>query len=435
MPRVSSKKSLPVLKPSQTEWQIEKLVPGGAGFLRLDSGQSAFVPGALPGERIEVLEAQDHRAYLQATRWSLLQPSPERVQPVCPVQSECGGCDWMTLSYPAQLRAKAGLLRDALTRTGRFETLPEIEIVGSDPPLAYRSRIRLHLGRDGRLGFFAAESRDLVEIPGCPAAHPELDAALGTLRAITARHRAELGRCVELELRVAPLGPRLALRLIAGPSGAAPGARWLAALSEAFQVSEGDAPTDPEQDQRFPLPEGVLLRAPSGAFTQVNWAVNQRLVQAVLDGAEQRSVERFCDLYCGAGNFSLPLFARALHGVGIEGSELAISAAQRAAAEQGLSHARFIAGDVRDALSRLRADDHFDLVLLDPPRSGARDLLPELIRRAPPHIAYVACDPVTLSRDLRTLSDVGYRLEAVSGFDMFPQTHHFETLAWLARGS
>ncbi len=112
--------------------------------------------------------------------------------------------------------------------------------------------------------------------------------------------------------------------------------------------------------------------------------MNQRLVQALLDGAEARAVSTFCDLYCGAGNFSLPLLARGLSGVSIEGSKSAIAAAKRAASEQGLTRARFIAGDVTAALAQLPRADSFDLVVLDPPRSGAREVLPELIRRAPP---------------------------------------------------
>ncbi len=174
---------------------------------------------------------------------------------------------------------------------------------------------------------------------------------------------------------------------------------------------------------------------PGGGFNQVNWAVNQLLVQALLDGAQRASALSFCDLYCGAGNFSLPLLARGLVGLGIESSRSAIAAAKRAAKEQALPSARFIAGDVRVELERLARTDRFDLVVLDPPRSGARDVLSELIRRGPRHIAYCACDPVTLARDLRSLCDAGYSLEQVMGFDMFPQTHHFETLAWLRRSS
>jgi 23S rRNA (uracil1939-C5)-methyltransferase len=422
-----------VLGPEQNEWKIDRLVPGGAGFLRLSSGQGAFAPGALPGERIRVELAEDHGGYLRAKRWHLLEASPDRVEPSCPVQGSCGGCDLMTLDYPAQLREKVGMLRDALTRVGRFETLPELAFIAADERLAYRSRIRLHVASDGRLGFFAAESRELVEIPGCQVAHPELERALLTLRSVANQHRAELTSFSELELRVAPAGPRVALRLLPKARAERDASRLLTALSRAFHVSVGEQRSAPELDQRFPLPGGVELRVSGAAFTQVNWAVNQRLVQALLDGAERRDAHDFCDLYCGAGNFSLPLLARGLSGVGIEGSKAAIEAAKRASIERGFTRAQFIAGDVREVLVGLPRTTPFDLVVLDPPRSGAREILPELISRAPLHIAYCACDPVTLARDLRTLCDSGYRLTAISGFDMFPQTHHFETLAWLAR--
>jgi len=339
----------------------------------------------------------------------------------------------MTLDYPAQLTEKVRILRDALTRTGRFEALPELGFIAADEPLAYRSRIRLHVAADGRLGFFAAESRELVEVPGCRVAHPELDRALLTLRSITNQYRTELASFSEIELRVAPAGPRLALRLVPAGRRFDHETPLLAALSREFRVSIGERNSPPEHDQRFPLPGGVELRVSGSGFTQVNWAVNQRLVQALLDGAERREVSTFCDLYCGAGNFSLPLLARGLRGVGIEGSKSAIAAAKRASSEQGLTLGRFIAGDVKEALAKLPRNESFDLVVLDPPRSGAREILPELISRAPRHIAYCACDPVTLARDLRTLCDSGYVLSTVSGFDMFPQTHHFETLAWLSR--
>lgn len=433
MPRPQPPKSLAPFEPEQKDWTIEKLVPGGAGFLRLANGKGAFAAGALPGERIRVAAAEDHHAYLRATRWSLLEASPDRVQPSCPVQGSCGGCDLMTLRYPAQLSAKVGILRDALTRTGRFDALPELTFVAAERPLAYRTRIRLHVADNARLGFFAHNSRELVEIPGCQVALPELDSALHALRSIASRHRGALASFSQAELRVAPAGPRLALRLVPAERGSDANSALIRDLSEAFRVSIGDRSPAPEHDQRYPLPGGVELRASGPTFTQVNWAVNERLVQALLDGAELRQVGTFCDLYCGAGNFSLPLLKRGLIGVGIEGSKPAILAAQRSAAEHSLIGARFIAGDVKETLADLPDADAFDLVVLDPPRSGAREVIPELIRRAPRFIAYCACDPVTLARDLRTLCDSGYSLSEVSGFDMFPQTHHFETLAWLSR--
>ena len=435
MPPSKSKKTLPLLEPSQSEWRISKLVPGGAGFLRLENGQGAFVAGALPGERVSVQQAEDHGGYLQAKSWTLLEASVDRVTPSCPVQAQCGGCDFMTLAYPAQLEAKRGLLLDALTRVGRFDFLPEVRFVPSREQLRYRARIRLHVGSGARLGFYATQSRDLVEISSCPVAAPELNDALPTLRSIVRRHASDAARLSELELRVAPAGPRLAVHLVPIDRSFDLTAPIMCALARSFAVSVADKAPDPLQDQRFPLPGDSELRAPGGGFTQVNWAVNVHLIQALMTGVERLRVHSFCDLYCGAGNFSLPLFKRGLTGLGIEYSKAAIAAAKRAAKEQSLSGARFIAGDVRAELERLPRGEQFDLAVLDPPRSGARDLLVELIRRAPRHIAYCASDPVTLARDLRTLCDAGYVLQQVTGFDMFPQTHHFETLAWLQRAS
>jgi 23S rRNA (uracil1939-C5)-methyltransferase len=281
------------------------------------------------------------------------------------------------------------------------------------------------------LGFFAARSRELVEIPGCLVADPELDRALARLRALFAQHRSASRCFVEAELRVAPSGPRVSLMLTPRAERLEGATALLSALAELFHVSVAGRAEDPESDQRFPLPGGVELRAPAQAFTQVNWSVNRALVQAVLDGAERRAARTFCDLYCGAGNFSLPLLARGLRGVGIEASKGAIAAAKRALTEQRLGEARFIQGDVRAALSQLSHAERFDLMVLDPPRMGAREVLGEIVRRAPAHIAYCACDPVTLARDLRTLCEQGYALDEITGFDMFPQTHHFETLVWL----
>jgi len=431
VPEKPPKKNAVLLEPEQKDWEIQRLVPGGAGFARLENGQGAFASGALPGERIRVEAAEDHRTYLNATRWQLLRASPDRVTPVCPVQATCGGCDLMTLAYSAQVEAKRALLREALTRTGHFHELPEVQFTAAPVEHAYRSRIRLHVAPDGRIGFFAAGSRALVEVPGCSVAEPELNRALEIFRGVAREHPRALVQFSEFELRVAPAGPRLSVWLqpqretLRGVEG------FLGALSAAFHVVVGKQSVDPAHDQRYPLPEGIDLRAPARAFTQVNWAVNVALVEAVLAGATARAARSFCDLYCGAGNFSLPLLARGLSGVGIEGSAEAIAAAERSARERGFSGARFIVGDVRAAFAQLSRGQSFDLLVLDPPRAGAREVLPEIIRRAPRYLAYCACDPVTLARDLRVLCDGGYALEAVHGFDMFPQTHHFESLAWL----
>ncbi len=350
-------------------WHIDRLVPGGDGFLRLPDGRAAFAAGALPGDVIEPDSIEDRRSYVRATRWTLVEPGPDRVEPPCPVVDACGGCDLMRLSRPAQLRAKAGILREALARTGGFRDLPDpLPMIAVGDDLGYRSRIRVHVDDAGRVGYFARGTHELVEIPGCPIAAPGIDAALGELRA---------------------------------------------------RASNGDVPTGDTE-----------LGGEPGVFSQVNRAVNERLVADLVAGARERGVTSFCDLYAGAGNFTLPLGAAGLRGVAVERSREAVDAGRRASEAQGLE-LRFIAGDVAREAKRL--DARPELVLLDPPRTGAREVIASVLRLAPRVIAYVACDPVTLARDLRAFANDGYRLESVTGYDMFPHTHHVEALAWLAR--
>jgi tRNA/tmRNA/rRNA uracil-C5-methylase (TrmA/RlmC/RlmD family) len=235
-----------------------------------------------------------------------------------------------------------------------------------------------------------------------------------------------------LELRVTEEDTDALVRLepVKGANlGASAVRALLELLGEHFGVSM--AGRRDQLAQRFELPFGTSLRVPADAFVQVNWAVNRILVEAVVEGARARKLTTFCDLYGGSGNFTLPLLKAGLEGVLIEGHAGAVAAARSSAAQQDLG-GDFIAADVKLGLRGLqKAKRRFDLVLLDPPRSGALDVLDQLADLGASHIAYVACDPVTLARDLKQLVARGYELESASVFDMFPQTHHFESLAWL----
>ncbi len=416
------------------EWQIDRMVPGGDGFARLPDGRVGFCADSAPGDRIEVLDVEDHRSYLRATRFALASPGPGRVDPPCPAAHTCGGCDWMHLSRATQLEQKARMLREALARTGGFHQLPEsLAMVSAGAAERYRGRLRLHVDRSGHLGLFAKASHELVEVESCMVADEDVERAMLEVREVAAAHPGELACFAEVDIRVAPAGPRVTLHLRRREDRPAGGEDLIAELSQRFSVAvsgaEGDA-----GEQRWPLPGGVELWAPAAAFTQVNWAVNEKLIEAVLAGAASRGVQHFCDLYCGAGNFTLPLLRAGIDGVGVDRGGTAIRAARRAAKAQGLSAAAFVAGDVRHTLPDLvRSGRRFDLVLMDPPRTGARDVLHEVTGLKAPHLAVVSCDPVTLARDLKRLARSGYELDEVTGFDMFPHTHHLEALAWLRR--
>lgn len=411
------------------DWTIEALVPGGDGMAVLADGRVAFVSGGLPGDVISPVGVEARKGSLRATRWNLIRPSAERISPPCPVVDRCGGCDWMHLARGAQLIHKERLLRRALERTGKIR-LPDdpIPVTGAGPPLEYRSRTRFHIDGEGRIGFFERRAHALVEIHECLVCRPELNRALTVLRKLPRSVWMEFS---EIELRHVEGIPVSALLRPRVPGALSKTTRSaLSKVAPEIRISVSGEGAG-EQD-KVELPLGVHLRAAPGVFTQVNWAVNAVMVEAVIAGARDRAVRRFCDAYAGVGNFSIPLLAQGMIGVSIEKDARAVDCARAAAREQGLSEAGFTSGDVRQKLGELaRAQERFDMVLLDPPRSGAEEVLHPIRDLAPRHVAYVSCDPVTLARDLGVLHKTGYAVREIRAFDMFPQTHHLETLVWL----
>lgn len=394
-------------------------------------GRVALLQGVAPHDLVEVTESQDRKGYVEVTQWRLLEGSPERVQPRCEYVSSCGGCDWMMLSPASQEQAKLGLVREALSRTGGINELPgELKLVGSPNAFAYRSRIRLQVSKTGRVGFYSAASHDLVEVPNCAVAAPEVNAALQRLRAWAQRHPNALTDVAHVEIRSAP--QQATSIHFTGKRREA-----LAAFDELardFTLSWNEETTDPASSHQYPLLEGVHLQAPPGTFTQVNWEVNQLLIARVVEGALARNIETFADLYCGSGNFTLPLLARGMKGIAVESNARSIAALRGAARERGLSLKEALSSGVEQFVARaVQEGRQFDLVLLDPPRAGLKGSVEAVSKLTARHIAICSCDPVTLARDLRGFLDRGFVLEQIAAFDMFPQTHHVEVLAWLVR--
>ncbi len=375
---------------SQEPWTVERLVSGGDGFLRAPDGRAAFVPGAFPGDSILPRSVTAKKRHVRVKAFELVSPSTDRVPRACSVQG-CGGCPWMELSRPAQLRAKGEILHDCLRRLGRFLDLETPVVHAAGPHLGYRTRIRLHRA-GGQLGFHASGSRRIVSVDRCPVACGPLNEALADID--------RTGPSAEVELRASSDGVQVLVdnRRVSGPAA-----------------------------QRIPLP-GAWLEVPAGAFSQVNPHINRALVDAVLAGARARDVRSVADLHCGAGNFALALAAAGFAVSGSDVAEAGVFAARRAAQAQGLD-ASFEVGSA----ARAASSSHAELVLLDPPRTGDKDAATALAAKPPAHIAYVSCDPATLARDLRILVDGGMVLDDVQGWDMFPHTPHVEALAWLRR--
>jgi tRNA/tmRNA/rRNA uracil-C5-methylase (TrmA/RlmC/RlmD family) len=382
------------------------------------------VEGAFPGETVKPLATIRKKDYSRATGFELVTPSVERVAAVCPVADACGGCDWMQLERAAELRYKASVVAEALERTGgvRLAAVPEVVTAGGE--LGYRSRVRLHVDARGRVGFFARGTHSLVEVPGCPVAEPDVERGLLVVRALAAETPRGFSAIEAVEVRAREGG---SLEFFVQPREGADRAS-VGAILERLREHGG----------------ATTSRAGSG-FSQVNRAVNAVLVARVVAGALARRAKTFLDLYAGAGNFGVPLAEAGLTGVLVEGdASTAAQARERAKSPPpGTSLRRAAPGNVdvvsRDVASALTdlsgRRERFDLVVMDPPRSGAKEALFALAALEPPTIAYVACDPVTLARDVRTLSNEGWSVAEVVCFDMFPKTHHVETLAWLARAA
>jgi 23S rRNA (uracil1939-C5)-methyltransferase len=412
----------------QPELEVEKLVPGGDGLARLPSGEILFVKGGVPGDRIRVRSTDKQRGALCTSDYELVAPSSERVAPECPVASSCGGCDAMHVSRPAELRHKAAVLGEALARVGGLQAEPPPLTQGAES-LGYRARVRFHVGREGKLGFFARGTHQLVEVPSCAVADPRINQALAQIRRLARRFPAALTGFSDIELRATEQGvvARFVPREGIKPIAAEP---LLRALAKQLPVAATEREAAALVERRSL--GSVYVDIPADAFSQINPDVNRLLVGAVVAGAEQRALSSFCDLFAGVGNFALPLARAGLSGVMVERTPSAVRAAERAAAEQGLSRLRARTADASRALKDLVHEGRqFDLVVLDPPREGAPEVVAGIAGLRPRAVAYVACDPVTLSRDLRPLLAAGLRLASVEAFDMFPRTHHFETLVWL----
>jgi 23S rRNA (uracil1939-C5)-methyltransferase len=414
---------------SGTELRVEKLIAEGNALGRLADGRVVILQGAVPGDRVILEQVSEHKGLVRVQGFRVIEPSALRVEPHCPVFGACGGCDWMMLSPEQQRAQKLSVLREVLQRTARLDLSARAIAMTTGPSSrGYRRRVRLQVV-DGRIGFYARASHALVEPERCAVCSSALNSALAELRQLTRSSPRTLADARSIELREACDG---SLSLFVEPE---PGTRGpeLDALRGRFSTALGCAQAaDRALWQRFELTEQTYLLAPPGSFTQVNWEVNRALIARVLAGAEARGVRSFLDAHAGAGNFALPLLARGLSGLAIEYNAQAVSAAREAARRQHLPLEGFRAGDcARVALELARDGRRFDLVLLDPPRAGVKEGLRELAGLCSGWLAICSCNPVTLARDLRTLIDLGFELQELEAFDMFPETHHLETLVWL----
>jgi 23S rRNA (uracil1939-C5)-methyltransferase len=407
---------------------VDDLTAGPYGVARLD-GKTVLVPNAAPGDRLEITAAREHRGYTIARLRRVVSGGPGRRAAPCPYLPACGGCDWQHLAYDEQIAAKSRLITREFERALGFT--PAGNLVEPSPAeFGYRSRLRLQVGKRGELGFFELASNRLVAVERCLVAADDLQLA-------AARSVAQaLAPNVE-ELEVVSAGERQVLVVYLRRP---PDARATQRVREAIGSEQANAGVIlragaqrvvlGEVQIRLELEPGLDLEVDADAFSQVNRQCNRKLIAAVVAAAGLAAGDAVLDLFCGAGNLSLPLARRGARVLGVDSDEIAIVAAARNAARYQLDSARFVAMKaVQLAPFLARAGYRPAIAVLDPPRTGARELMAALVRLRPRRVLYVSCDLATAVRDLRMLCGNGYALVGVSGFDFFPNTHHTEILA------
>lgn len=444
---------------------IEKVVEGGKGLARHGS-QVLFVPGVLPGETVSVLPGSAHKGFQEATVSKVLEPSPDRVLPPCSVYELCGGCQLQHVRYEAQLRLKAEVLTETLSRIGKLALESVPAVIPSPTPYGYRNSVRLAVFRqDNRftLGFYREGTDDPVAAAGCllvPEALRtiilQVDQRLGTLprlpvelESVEFRHSLAFGSTL-LIYRTGRVGHPTRARGPARPARPGPAqdaGRALFALGSGIPNVVGQIVAARQGERRPRIVEGqdwisdrfndLLFRVSDRSFAQANWVLNETLSRTLTDwvGAAfpGRSGVRVLELYAGIGTLGLPLARHGALVTEVEANPYALADARHAAKVNHIGRTRFRPVRAEAMLASVQPDD-YEAVIVDPPRTGlSPECVQSLVRLQVPRLFYLSCDAPTLARDLSRLSAGGYRIARLQPFDMFPQTAHLETLVELTR--
>jgi 23S rRNA (uracil1939-C5)-methyltransferase len=422
---------------------IESLNHDARGVARVN-GKVTFIEGALPGESVRFRYLNRRKSYDNAVLLDVLTPSPDRIAPRCPHFGVCGGCSLQHLDLGAQLAAKQRVLANSLIHIGKVE--PETWLA----PLAgqgwgYRRRARLGVRlvpkKGGVLVGFRERRRSFVtNLSECPVLDERVSRLLPGLRALIAGLSCP-DRVPQIEVAVADNAVALVFRHLVALAPA--DLEQLSAFGERHGLQvylqgggpDSMAPLSPRAPEAlyYRLPEQeVTVRFGPADFVQVNREVNRQMVAQALALLDLGPTDRVLDLFCGLGNFTLPVARHCARVLGIEADATAVAAGRGNAALNAIANVEFRAGNLYDEAAPQDpwGEFQFDKLLLDPPRSGAMEALKRLRAPLPRRIVYVSCSPATLARDGGYLVHaLGYRLVTAGVMDMFPHTSHVESMA------
>ena len=429
--------------PDPIEVRIEKLVYGGEGLAHHE-GHTVFAPFVLPDENVSIEPVERRKKFIRGRVAQIRTPSADRAAAACPYFGVCGGCDYQHIPYELQLRYKAEILRETLSRLGRLHWEEPIEPHAS-PPFGYRNRVQWKIasveGGSPEIGYFQAGSQKLCAIRQCPIASPRLNEALGAI--VNLLQSGKLTASVrEIEVFADQDDARLLLNVALDAANGA--AAETAELLRSALPSVDTLLTQDRHTDRFELsgPGHINYRVGDHnyriahlSFFQVNRFVLDDLVRSVIG---ERRGKLALDLFAGVGLFSVPLANRFERLIAVESNIAAVRDLEANLQASGAASPNWRHTTVEAFLEHWH-EGRPDLVVLDPPRTGvAARALARLIKIAPQEIVYLSCDPATLARDLAVLagetqSPRGYRITELHLVDIFPQTYHIEALVRLSR--
>ena len=433
----------------------------GSGVGRKD-GMVVFVPNSAVGDELTVRIIKTSKSYCVGKIVSVDAPSPDRIEPDCPVFSQCGGCVYRHLTYESECRIKQQRVTDAVRKIGGFDDLPVLPILGAEKTDRYRNKAQYPVGRskDGTpvFGFYAGRTHRIVPCDDCALQPERFSAAIGAVRKWLEESGESIydettgqGRLRHLYLREGGGTGDLMVCLVVNGKRVKQEERLIALLREALPnltsvvLNENREKTNVILGKNFhtlwgsdditDLLRGVKFHIAPAAFYQVNRAQTERLYALAERYAALTGEETLLDLYCGAGTIGLTMAKNVKRLIGVEIVPQAVENARRNALENHIANAEFLCADAAEAAELLKKrGERPDVILLDPPRKGCDSALIEtVVQMAPRRIVYVSCDPATLARDLRRFDDLGYTPREVTPVDLFPRTAHVETVVLMSR--
>ncbi|WP_269538692.1 class I SAM-dependent RNA methyltransferase [Cerasicoccus fimbriatus] len=387
----------------ELELTIETLTNLGHGLAR-DDGWVVMTPFALPGERVRVRVFRNHKNYSDADLVEVLEPSPQRVEPPCPLFGDCGGCQYQHFDYEGQKEWKRGQVAELMERLGGISDVPVEPTHGSPKEYHYRSKLTPHhpgkKARTFEIGFQRYGRRNsLIDVKQCPIATEAINEALPIERANILAKKDKFKR-----------GSTLLLR----------------------DTLEGVI-TDPRETVSEKV-RGIVFQFKAGEFFQNNPYILPEMIDYVLAEIGRDPQRYLVDAYCGVGVFALSAARDFEQVAGVEINHQAIELARLNAAANGIVNCTFTIGKSEAIFENLTFPGNESAMIIDPPRAGCDELfLRQLLEFGPKRLVYVSCDPSTQARDLKILREGGYRIERIQPFDLFPQTRHIENVATLSR--